>query len=101
MSTKNKRYQQTFRLVIVLLLAVCILGLLILPQVNPDNFVLNGRTLLTTFVMYARIILTLSVLTLPIWTALVILPGILGSSTSRRSSFELTALELIGKPLRR
>lgn len=98
---RGNRYQYIFRLVIILLLAGCILGLLILPQVNPDNFVLNGRTLLTAFVMHAQIILSSSVFTLPIRTGLVIPLGIPWSSTSRRSSFEFVTLELIRKPLRR
>lgn len=98
---KNKRYQHIFRLVIILLVAVCILGLLILPQVDPDNFVLNGRTVLTTLMVLAQIILASSVFTLPARTGLAIAPGISWPSTARRSSFEFTTLELISKPLRR
>src|SRR5690348_14621721 len=101
MSMKNERYHHLFRLAIILLLAICILGLLILPQVNPDNFVLKGRTLLTTFVTHARIILTSSVFTLLIRTGIMAPSGISWSSTSRQSSLQFTTLELIGKPLRR
>jgi amino acid permease len=95
--TEQSRY--IARLVIVLLVAVCILGLLILPKVNPDNFVVNGQTPLKTFVTHAQTLLTSPVFTFPTRTYLAILPTISRSSGSIQSTFESKIPERIANPL--
>jgi len=97
---KSTRRQRIFRLVVILLFTVCIVGLLILPQVNPDNFVVSGQTGSQAFVAHARIMSTTTVFTLRIWTGPAILGAVAWSSSWGRTPFETMTFERTVDPLR-
>jgi hypothetical protein len=84
MSRKNaNHYRQTFRVVVILLFAVCIIGLLILPQVDPDNFVLNSTKPINALMMHAQTALISPLFTLFVLDSVVTPTSRFWSSSSR------------------